>query len=114
MWPSEVEASITSGLDTPGGSFNTCESFVGTLRGSLIRDYVGLGGIEPPTSALSVLVTGIRVNGAVLARTRPGRQEPPRAAANGLARAMDARWIEPDSLEQSAGLEVLAQLHAAP
>ncbi len=33
---------------------------------------------------------------------------------NSLARAMDARWSEPDSLKQSAGLEVRAQLRAAP
>jgi hypothetical protein len=52
---------------------------------------VGLGGVEPPTSALSVLVTGTAVTGMALAGTRFRPEGQLRAAANGLARAMDAR-----------------------
>jgi hypothetical protein len=55
------------------------------------RDFVGLGGIEPPTSALSVLATRIGVNGVILAGTHPVAEEPARTGVNGLARAMDAR-----------------------
>jgi hypothetical protein len=64
---------------------------VGTLRGSLITDFVGLGGIEPPTSALSVLVTRAEANAWGPPGTRLGPEELARTAANGMARAMDAR-----------------------
>jgi hypothetical protein len=52
---------------------------------------VGLDGIEPSASALSVLVTGIEVNGWVLAGTPLGQEEPLRTAWHGLVRAIDAR-----------------------
>ena len=49
---------------------------------------MGLGGIEPPTSALSVLATGTGVNGVVLTGTRLEGEGPPRTGLNCLARAI--------------------------
>src|SRR5262249_14097324 len=65
--------------------------------------FVGLDGIEPSASALSVLVGGTRVNGWVLAGTLPGREERASTGVNGLARAMDARCSVPNRLEDSSG-----------
>jgi hypothetical protein len=77
---------------------------------------VGLGGIEPPTSALSVLHPGMAGNGWVLAGAPARRMGPAWTIMNWVVRAIDARYEEPgyktaDRLSATASQIVGAYVH---